>query len=82
MREATEVGTTYRDAPGGPGVPWWCVPPSGHPPGAAQAHWVPSGPEKSPKSYAMFGLRLILISCDVKYMQKKQQLTLGTMSIG
>ena len=25
-------------APGGPGAPWWVVPPSGHPPGASLAH--------------------------------------------
>ena len=31
MREATEVGTTHLGAPGPPGVPWWVVPPSGHP---------------------------------------------------
>ena len=41
---APEVGTTHQGAPGPPGVPWWVVPPSGHPPGAARAHYVPSGP--------------------------------------
>ena len=64
------MGTTHLGAPGGLGTPWWVVPPSGHPLGAAQAHWVPSGLEKSPKSYAVFGLLLILISCDVKNKQK------------
>jgi hypothetical protein len=29
-----------------------------------------SGPKKSTKSFAVFGLRLVLISCDVKNMQK------------
>jgi len=31
---------------------------------------VSSGPKKSPKSFATFGLRLVLISRDVKNMQK------------
>ena len=51
-------------------TPWWVVPPSRHPQGAALAQQVSSGPEKSTKSFAAFGLRLILISCDVKKMQK------------
>ena len=38
-------------------------------------------PKKSSKSFAAFGLRLVLISCDVKTC-RKQQLALGTMSIG
>ena len=37
VQEATEVGTTHLGALGGPGAPWWVVPPSGHPPGAALA---------------------------------------------
>ena len=37
--------------------------------------------KKSTKSFTAFGLRLILITCNVKNMQK-QQLALGTMSIG
>ena len=56
------MGTTHLGAPGGPGTPWWVVPPSGHPPGAALAHRESSSPKKSPKSFALFGLRLILIS--------------------
>ena len=40
------------------------------PPGTARAHNVPSSPKKSPWSFVAFGLRLILISCDVKNMQK------------
>ena len=72
MREATEVGTTHLGAPGPPGAPWWVVPPSGHPQvllwpiGSLLAH------KKSTKSFAVFGLRLILIFCDVKNMQKQQ----------
>ena len=69
------MGTTHLGAPGPPGTPWWVVPPSGHPPGAALAHWVPSGPKKSTKSFTVFGLRLILISCDVK---NKQKIATGT----
>ena len=56
-------------APGGqarPGVLW---PPRG-PAGASVAHLESSGPKKSTKSFAAFGLRLILISCDVKNMQE------------
>ena len=47
-------------------VAWWVVPPSGHP----QVQLWPIGGllvhKKSTKSFAVFGLRLILISCDVK----------------
>ena len=64
------MGTTHQGAPGPPGAPWWVVLSSEHPPGAARAHYVPSGPKKSPWSFVAFGLRLILISCDVKNMQK------------
>ena len=70
MREATEVGTTHLGAPGPLGAPWWVVPHSGHP----QVQFRPIGfllvQKKSPKSYAVFGLRLILISYDVKNKQK------------
>ena len=38
-------------------------------------------PKKCSKSFAVFGLRLVFISYDVKNMQK-QQLAHGTMSIG
>ena len=68
---ATEVGTTHLGVPGGPGVPWRVVPPSGHPPQvllwpilSVRVH------KKSSGSFAVFGLRLILISCDVKNKQK------------
>ena len=60
---------------------WWVVAPSGHP---QVLLWPILGVlvhKKSPRSFAVFGLRLILISCDVK-TSKKQQLALGTMSIG
>ena len=64
MREATEVGTTHL------GAPWWVVPPSGHP----QVLLWPIGSllvhKKSTKSFAVFGIRLILISYDVKNKQK------------
>ena len=56
--------------PGPPGAPRWVVPPSGHPSGTSLAHWMSSGPKKSPKSFAAFGLRLVLIFCDVKNKQK------------
>ena len=71
VRGAPEVGTTHQGAPGPPGVPWWVVPPSGHP------SQVQRGPiafvlahKKSSWSFVAFGLRLILISCDVKNMEK------------
>ena len=60
------MGTTHQGAPGPPGAPWWV----GLPSGAFLAHWMSSGPKKSTKSFAAFGLRLVLISCDVKNMQK------------
>ena len=64
MREATEVG-----------APWWVVPPRGTP----QVLLWPNGRlwsiKKSTKSSAVFGLRLILISCDVK---NKQKIATGT----
>ena len=64
------MGTTHLGAPGPPGVPWWVVPPSGHP----QVLLWPIGfllvHKKSTKSFAVFGLRLILIFCDVKNKQK------------
>ena len=55
--------------------------PLGAPLGTSPAHWMSSGPKKLTKSFAAFGLRLVLISCDVKTC-RKQQLALGTMSIG
>ena len=65
-----EGGTTYEGAPGGPGAPWWVVPSSGLP-------QVQLGPvvfllahKTSSKIGVAFGLHLILISCDVKNMQK------------
>ena len=72
-----------RGSPGGtrgghnpPGRVWasWralvgCAP-LGAPPGASLAHLMSSGPKKSRRSLAVFGLHLVLISCDVKNMQK------------
>ena len=46
----------------------------GHPSGTSSAQVVPSGPKKSPKGFAAFGLRLVLIFCEVKNKQK----TIGT----
>ena len=49
---------------------WWVVPPSGHP---QVLLWPILGVlvhTKSPASFAVFGLCLILISCDVKNKQK------------
>ena len=64
------MGTTHQGAPGPPGVPWCLVLTSGSLFGTSLAHWMSSGPKKSTKSFSTFGLRLVLISCDVKNMQK------------
>ena len=69
------MGTTHLGAPAPPGAPWWVVLPSELPSGTSLAHRVSSGPEKSAKSFAAFGLRLVLIFCDVK---NKQKITTGT----
>jgi hypothetical protein len=48
------------------GGPWCLVVPTGLPPGASLAPKLSSGPKKSPKSFAAFGLRLVLIFCEEK----------------
>ena len=70
VQGAPKVGTTHQGAPRPPCVPWWVLPSSRHP-------QVQPGPiafllahEKSSWSFVAFGLHLILISCDVKNMQK------------
>ena len=63
------MGTTHQGAPGPPGAPWWVVLPSEHPQvllGPLDVFWS----KKSTKSFAAFGLRLVLISYDVKNIQK------------
>jgi len=55
-----------------PGVPWWVVVSTAHLSGTSLAHWVSSGPKKSPKSFVAIGLRLVLIFCEVKNKQKQQ----------
>ena len=64
------MGITQLGAPGPPGVPWWVVLPSVHPPrcffGPLGVFWS----KNISKSFAVFGLHLVLISCDVKNMQK------------
>ena len=64
------MGTTHQGAPGPPDTPWWVVPSSRLPK-------VQPGPnifllvhKKYPQSFVAFGLRLILIFCDVKNMEK------------
>ena len=81
MPEAIEVGTTHLGVPGPPGMPWWVVPPSGHPQVLLWPTRCLLVHKKSTKSFTVFGLRLILISRDVK-KSKKQQLALGTGLIG
>ena len=63
VREAIEVGTVHQGAPGPPGVPRWVVTPLGHTLGVL-VH------KNSPKCFAVFGLRLVLIFCDVKNKKK------------
>ena len=75
MREATEVGITHQGAPGHPGMPRWVVLPSKPPLGTSLAHLVSSGLEKISKNFAVFGLCLVLIFCEVK---NKQKTTNGT----
>ena len=70
------MGTTHLGAPGGArralvgfahlgGLPHSLF-------GTSVAHWMSSGPKKSTKSFAAFGLLLILISCNVKNKQKRE----------
>ena len=67
---AIEVGTNHQGAPGPTGMPWCLVLTLGSLFGTSLAHWMSSGPKKSTKSFAAFGLHLALISLDVKNMQK------------
>lgn len=64
------MGTTHLGAPGPPGASWWVVPPSGHPQALLWPILGVMVHKKSSKSFAVFGLRLILISCNVKNKQK------------
>ena len=73
-----EEGTTHQGTPRPPSASRWVVLPLEIPSSTSLAQKVSSGPENSPKSFAAFGLRLVLIFCEVK----KQQLALGTMSVG
>ena len=75
------MGTTHQGELGPPGTPWWVVPPSGHPQAQPGPVVFLLAHKNSPWSFMAFGLRRILIFCDVKNMEK-QQLALGTMSIG
>ena len=68
VREASEEGTIHLGAPGPPSAPWWVGLPSELPYVAFLAHYMSSGPKNSTKSFTAFGLRLVLISCDVKNM--------------
>ena len=77
VRGATEVGTTHQGAPGPPGAPRWVVLPSEPPSGTSLAQQVSSGPEKI-YVWTPFGIDFLR----TKKTIKKQQLALGTMSIG
>ena len=60
----------HQGASGPPGAPWCLVVPTGLLPGAFLAPKVSSGPKKPSKSFVAFGLRLVLIFCEVKNKQK------------
>ena len=64
------MGTTHQGALGPPGAPRWVVLPSEAPSSTPLAQLVSSGPKKSPKSFAVFKLRLVLIFYEVKNKQK------------
>ena len=68
------MSTTHLGTLGGPGAPWWVVPPRGTP----QVLLWPIGGllvhKKSTKNFMVFELRLILISYDVK----KQKIATST----
>ena len=48
-------------------APWWVVPPSGHPLGAARAHYVPSGPKK-----IVVKFRCIWTPSDIDFLRCKK----------
>ena len=54
----------------GPGAPWWVVLPSEHPQAQPWPIRCLLVQKISSWSFVAFGLRLVLISCDVKNMQK------------
>ena len=64
------MGTTHLGAPGPLGAPWWVMPPLGHPLVLLWPILSVLVHKKSQKSFTVLGLRLILISCDVKNKQK------------
>ena len=63
-----EVSTRHQGAPGGPGAPWWVVPPLGQPPGASLVHLVSSGPNKIHKKF-----RCIWTPFDIDFLRCKKQ---------
>ena len=69
------MGTTHLGTPRGPGVPWWVVPPSGHPLGAAQVHCVPSGPKKISKKFCYVWTPF---DRDILRVKNKQKTATGT----
>ena len=70
VREAIRLGTTHLGALGPPGAPRCLVLTSGLPAGTSLAQQMSSGLGKSTKSFAAFGLCLVLISGDVENKQK------------
>jgi hypothetical protein len=65
-----EGGTTHHGTPGPPGASWCLVLTSELLSGTSLAHWMSSGPKKSPKSFTAFGLHLIWIFYETKTGQK------------
>ena len=73
-----EVDTTQLGAHGPPSAPWWVVLPPESPSIIYLAQQVSSGPEKITKKF-----RCVWTPFGIDFLRsKKQQLALGTMSIG
>jgi hypothetical protein len=70
VEQGTEGANTPQAMPGVQGTAWWVFPTSSLPSGSFLALTVASVPEKSTKSFAVFGLRLIWIFCKTKTGQK------------
>ena len=78
MEKVPEAATTHQGVLGAPGVPWCLVGGLGSLLGTSLAHWLPSDPKKSPKSFVAIGLGLVLIFCEVK---KQAKPTTGTLAL-
>ena len=82
MEGVPEAATTHQGVPGASGVPWCLVGRLSLLLVTSLAHWLLFGPKKISKKFRRdwtpFGTDILRS----KNKQKKQQLALGTMSIG